>query len=997
MSQPPHQILRNAAVAVHASSASPAWLFSSDGSRLLFANAAGAALLGTGSYSDTARFVVPTELAARIARSAAALQTGGKPRLERLRGLGTVFGQPLTCTCARIADSFGPALLVAATEPAGRELSLHERARYLLDGTGAAAAFSADGPLLYATPDTAGNIGSSTSLWDLGDEIETLRVGNGADALVLALFPANSRPITRGTGRDATTQPELLDLSPIAEAITAMTQVPPDRIGQDGAPHQTARVTGSESGSYQPGQRFPLRFFWETDAENRFTISTDAFLKLAGPRTRNLLGRFWGEISAKLALDPDGHVAHALVSRGTWSGIEVDWPVADGTIKVMLSGIPVSDSDKMFRGYRGLGVCPGIVDNDADRSIATLPDDISHPDPSNLAQPLPRQEHGIAAISDALDVEQPELPDATQRAEPTPVARTLLQTENVVPFPIIPAEPKIPALNSAERSAFRDLGGRLAARLKGADELARGLTKQNDLHDDWHPAPRIENDALPYEQPAELSPAALTEAPDEFAAQRPVLDALPIGLLIYRGSEFIYANRAFLTFSGHASLQAFGDHGGLDAMFVDFEGPADEDGVRRLRICASDDGAARATARIVTAPVDGENATVLVLQTDGEAENASSGTDSSEMAALLDIAADGVVTFDRDAVIVSATARAENLFGYEAGSLSGRPVCTLFAPESERIASIWIERLVRGEAARGTDARDIVGRRRQGGLVPVEMTMSRANAAGTRFYMLFRDMTRWKDTEREMISARQQAEKASAAKSEFLAKISHEMRTPLNAIIGFSEVMMEQRFGPLGNERYRDYLKDIATSGAHVVSLLNDLLDLSKIEAGKMELSLECIDVNQITQEAVAIMQAQASRSRVIVRTALAMNLPGVIADARSVRQIVLNLLSNSIKFTNTGGQVIVSTATGERGEVILRVRDTGIGMSEKDIEAALQPFRQLTTSSRTDANGTGLGLPLTKALVEANRARFSIKSAVNAGTLVEIAFPVTVASPKSA
>jgi signal transduction histidine kinase len=110
-----------------------------------------------------------------------------------------------------------------------------------------------------------------------------------------------------------------------------------------------------------------------------------------------------------------------------------------------------------------------------------------------------------------------------------------------------------------------------------------------------------------------------------------------------------------------------------------------------------------------------------------------------------------------------------------------------------------------------------------------------------------------------------------------------------------------------------------------------------------------------------------------------------------------LNLLSNSIKFTNTGGQVIVSTATGERGEVILRVRDTGIGMSEKDIEAALQPFRQLTTSSRTDANGTGLGLPLTKALVEANRARFSIKSAVNAGTLVEIAFPVTVASPKSA
>jgi signal transduction histidine kinase len=200
---------------------------------------------------------------------------------------------------------------------------------------------------------------------------------------------------------------------------------------------------------------------------------------------------------------------------------------------------------------------------------------------------------------------------------------------------------------------------------------------------------------------------------------------------------------------------------------------------------------------------------------------------------------------------------------------------------------------------------------------------------------------------------------------------------------------MEERFGPVGNERYRDYLKDINTSGAHVVSLLNDLLDLSKIEAGKMELSFESVDLNEVTQQSVAIMQTQASRARVIVRTALSMNIPGIVADTRSIRQIVLNLLSNSIKFTGAGGQVIVSTAANDDGHVTLRVRDTGIGMSEKDIETALQPFRQLaTSSSRNNVGGTGLGLPLTKALVEANRAHFSIKSATNAGTLVEIAFP---------
>ena len=242
---------------------------------------------------------------------------------------------------------------------------------------------------------------------------------------------------------------------------------------------------------------------------------------------------------------------------------------------------------------------------------------------------------------------------------------------------------------------------------------------------------------------------------------------------------------------------------------------------------------------------------------------------------------------------------------------------------------------------------------------------------------------------RERPARRQaQAEKASAAKSDFLAKISHEIRTPLNAIIGFSEVMMEERFGPIGNERYRDYLKDIHASGGHLISLINDLLDLSKIEAGKLELSFAKVSVNDLTQQCVALMQPQANRERIIIRTSLPPDVPQVVADARSVRQIMLNLLSNSIKFTGAGGQVIVSTALNDNGEVVLRVRDTGIGMSENDIETALEPFRQLATTTLGRAAGTGLGLPLTKALVEANRASFHIKSAPNEGTLVEVAFP---------
>ena len=202
--------------------------------------------------------------------------------------------------------------------------------------------------------------------------------------------------------------------------------------------------------------------------------------------------------------------------------------------------------------------------------------------------------------------------------------------------------------------------------------------------------------------------------------------------------------------------------------------------------------------------------------------------------------------------------------------------------------------------------------------------------------------------------------------------------------------MIEERFGPIGNERYREYLKDIRASGAHAVSLLNDLLDLSKIEAGELELTFVGVHLNDMVQSCVTLMQPQANREQIIVRTSLLPSLRPVVADARSVRQIVLNLLSNSIRFTGSGGQVIISTALSDDGRVVLRVRDTGIGMNDADLMAALEPFRQFPTSSRWGSSGSGLGLPLTRALAEANHATFAISSKVNEGTLVEIAFPAT-------
>ena len=414
-----------------------------------------------------------------------------------------------------------------------------------------------------------------------------------------------------------------------------------------------------------------------------------------------------------------------------------------------------------------------------------------------------------------------------------------------------------------------------------------------------------------------------------------------------------------------------------------------------LRVTSNRGKQITAEGRLFTAPWEGDSAHVLMLLPQAAPVEAAAPADDSalraaqadarELRMILDTAADAVVVLEGDGRITAANAGAKALFADAANALTASNLNDLIAPESQPAAREYLTEMARAENP-SKIGREVIGRAGEGGLLPLHMTLGRLDEK--RFCAVFRDLTSWKKTEMELVAARRQAEKASAAKSEFLAKISHEIRTPLNSIIGFSEVMMDERFGPIGNERYRDYLKDIHTSGTHLLSLLNDLLDLSKIEAGKMDLIFGRVSLNEVTIQCVSLMQPQANQERVIIRTSLPKVLPAVMADARSVRQIVLNLLSNSIKFTGAGGQVIISTTQTDDGEVVLRVRDTGQGMTEKEIQMALEPFRQIATSSRLGSGGTGLGLPLTKALAEANRANFSIKSNVNTGTLVEVAFP---------
>jgi PAS domain S-box-containing protein len=363
-----------------------------------------------------------------------------------------------------------------------------------------------------------------------------------------------------------------------------------------------------------------------------------------------------------------------------------------------------------------------------------------------------------------------------------------------------------------------------------------------------------------------------------------------------------------------------------------------------------------------------------------------------ELRTILDIASDGIVTLDQSGNILSFSAGAESLFGYRSAEVKGKALAEFFTTDSRKILKQYLAGLQGpGLGAVFNDGREVMAIVKQGGTVPLFLTVGKLQVGKSTaaFCAVMRDITTWKRSEKELREAKENAEAASKQKSEFLARISHELRTPLNAIMGFSDVMRLGQFGEIKNEKYRGYVNDIHASGSHLLALINDLLDLSKIEAGKMELNFTAVNIADCADHAIKLLQDSATRGRVLVRKSFPDKLPRVVADLRAMRQVMLNLLSNAIKFTDPGGQVIVSASVAASGEFTLNIKDTGIGMNTAQIQDALEPFKRVETAGR-ETEGTGLGLPLTKALVEANRAKFTLSSERGQGTLIEITFPTT-------
>ncbi|MEJ8571086.1 ATP-binding protein [Microbaculum marinum] len=1018
-------LLRAPGVAAALLGTAPAWLWDIEDGRILLASAAGIAFFGETTLDALRQreFGAGRPEAAQIARIGRTLPRDGTSRLSMLRVFVGFRDIPLPCQCRMVGER-GDGLVLVVAGAGGTRDDIAARATTVLGGLSVPTILKAGSDEIHRNDAAAGPPGGAPLH---GGSPVTVQLPEGTyDLLVLDTGQGQAGQDAGETGGNA--EPSACDPAPIstdagdgthgagdADPDPASAEAETGEAPSEVSPDVPAAGRTAATDRRGPGLPKTRRFTFLLDPDGRFVEIGAGFAALVGPRSADVIGRSWSELDSEMALDPHGALAGAIETRDTWSDVRVDWPTDDGgRVGLRLSALPRFAEGRAFAGYRGFADVLDVVPSgdEADRPAAG--DDA---DSGQAATERPKKAKKPGKRSTDHDGDGAETAHETDRNN-SKIHR--LRTGQAGQ----PQPEQRGSLNDQERSAFKAIAAALGARwhdelpedqaaapeaetatatetvrapaAKGAGDRPLPNGTPADREGTAESAPQTSADQAGQGSDSRPGPSSAlsgevlpdSESPDTLIQD--VLDRIPLGLAVLREQRLLMANRAFLDLFDYPDLRTLEDAGGFRAVIDD---RSDTTMAAHTAVVARrrDGSPVSVRARLGRTPwIDGPAMLVSVREAQSDAEDAAGepGLSAAELRAVVDAAVDGVLVVEADATIVTANGSAERLLGIDAAELAGGSMLELIAEDGREAAAELLSNLVAAVPTLVEKGLDVT---LLGADDPVDVTLSMARL-GTRyparFCAVLRDMTDWKEAEADLVAARKRAEDASSQKSDFLAKMSHEIRTPLNGIIGFSEIILEERFGPFGNDRYRDYIRDIRESGEHLMSLVNDLLDLSKVEAGKLDLSFTGVKLNDLAEQSVAIMQPQASKARVIVRTNLWPTLPAVVADIRSVRQVLLNLLSNAIKFTPPGGQVIVSTVLGEGGDVFVRVRDTGPGMSGSDVAVALEPFRQLPVTPTGSQRGTGLGLPLSKALVEANRASFSLQSKVGDGTLVEICFP---------
>lgn len=711
------------------------------------------------------------------------------------------------------------------------------------------------------------------------------------------------------------------------------------------------------------GQR---RFLWQTDLEHRLSGPLDPGPDLAGPDRTDRGAGTLPALLAGLGIASETDLGTVLGQAQAFHGWDCRWPLADGTgtVAVVLGGVPMRGQGGAFAGFRGFGladfarVLPAPALSEPAPAAARLAPMVAAPEKPQPAPDIAPARIGVrASFSSAKIVALRPSKLSTGGGETIGLPARRLHDA--------PAPPS-PNLSTVEQLNF--------------DEIARALRGGVETADD----------------------ARAAEPGDDGAA---ILGALPVPLLIECKGRIVYANTAFLELTGYASARAIDRAGGrryilggLDAAQV---AGADQD--RAFPIIGASGEVIPFEGRLAVIAWSGASAEMMTLRPAQDraaerhalqAELQRGQAELAEGRALLDRTADAALVVDGQGRLLAVNTAAERMFGRDRASLVGESIGAFLSLEGQNAALGAVFAAGAAGPAAAEAHLEVAGRRRDGSPALLLHMSLRALEPG-KVGVILQDETDRQAMRETLARLRAEKDESGVIRSALLAKVSHEVRTPLNSMIGFAEIMLEERLGPLGHPRYKEYLTDIMASGKHVIDLITDISDLSAMQAGRHDLAVIATDVNGIVSQRVAGLQASAHRDRVIVRLSLLPQLPSAMVDERAFRQAMDSILSNAIRFNEPGGQVIVSTALAEGGGIAVRVRDTGVGMSDEELAVALEPFRQFSTDK--PGSGSGMGLPLTRALIEANEATLSIRSRKGEGTLVEIVLRPAAGQPLSA
>ena len=506
---------------------------------------------------------------------------------------------------------------------------------------------------------------------------------------------------------------------------------------------------------------------------------------------------------------------------------------------------------------------------------------------------------------------------------------------------------------------------------------------------------RPQSDGPPVDRPATAADPARLGLPDEGALAAPLLDEIFRQQLLDHGpalyvadpdGRLIWANAGYRRLSEVAAgpllptEEIAAEIALLGGMVFREDVLSFGDGAQRLRSrhtpLRGDDGQIIAVAGVVQVlPEESQRLEAIATLRD-------------RIDDLMRLVSDWTWETDAKLALVEMSSRVTEMLGYHPRELIGRSLMSLSGGETDRNG---IELRFQRHSPFRNQPVDMLAKSGEVKtfLLSAVPVFNFTTGALTGYRGTATDVTELRKREVGLRMAKEMAEMASRAKTEFLANMSHELRTPLNAIIGFAEVMHMELLGPIGNQQYRGYVGDIHDSARHLLGLINDILDVAKIEAGRVELSEATIQVKSLFDAVARLIRERSVRAEVRLEMAVQPDLPPLLADERKLKQILINLLSNAVKFTPAGGAIRMAALRDPTGgDLVITVADTGIGIAAADIHRVMEPFGQVDNPINRKFRGTGLGLPLTRGLVELHGGSFDLESAPGVGTTVTIRLP---------